>query len=122
MDPMKTFSNMRNNQRQSELTKIADAITKYAAANSGVLPQGIKVSDNCADDANKICRTGVANCDKTDLSVLTKDSKYNISTLPVDPAVNSGNYTGYNIVQSQQGRITLCAPKAEAGKSIVVKK
>ncbi len=121
LDPMKTFANMRNDQRQSELTKISDAITKYAGDNGGVLPKGIKVSDNCSDDANKICRTGVANCDRIDMSSLTKSSKY-LSSLPVDPSVNMGNYTGYNIVQSQQGRLTLCAPDAENGKTIVVKK
>jgi hypothetical protein len=121
IDPAKTFVNMRNNQRQTELTQIADAITKFAGENSGTLPRGIKVSDSCKEDGNQICRTGVANCDKTDLSVLSKDGKY-ISSLPVDPNVNSGNYTGYNIVQSQQGRITLCAPNAEVGVETVVRK
>ncbi|KKR06486.1 MAG: hypothetical protein UT34_C0001G0527 [candidate division WS6 bacterium GW2011_GWF2_39_15] len=117
LNPGRRLADERNNIRLENLTQIVEGVTKYASKNNGVLPKGIPVSDNCEDTKNEICRAGAEGCDKVALSVLVND-KY-MEFMPTDPQSKDEKGTGYNIVQSDKGRITLCAPSAELGKKIV---
>lgn len=117
-NPMKKLGEKRNTQRVSDITTVLDGLSKYASENGGTLPEGIPVSNECGRSEFEMCKTNGSDC--TGLVVLdgfSNNQKY-VSTLPVDPRSDSANGTGYNIVQNDNGRITMCAPKAELGISI----
>jgi hypothetical protein len=71
----------------------------------------------------EICATGAANCTGlVDLSAITANKKY-IHKIPTDPQCSklcTTNGTGYKIVKSANGRITVSAPAAEQNKTISV--
>src|SRR5512145_423772 len=60
-DPFNVFGRIRDRNRKAEIIKIGEAVVKYANANSGKVPKGIRYSDNCNESENKICKKGV-NC------------------------------------------------------------
>lgn len=121
-NPVKRISEKRNETRTEDLTNIVNAITSYAKDNSGAMPQNIPVGDNCKEAQFEICKTGAADCkDKVVLSGLTNAEKY-LTDIPVDPKNDSQTGTGYNIVQNESGRITVCAPKSELGVDISLSK
>jgi hypothetical protein len=112
-NPAQKLAQARNDQRTEDVAAIANALTEYAVANEGALPQEIPVSAQCEDGSNEICRTGGADCsNKVVLSSLTKEEKFLVS-IPVDPQQKDSKGTGYNIVQNESGRVTICAPRAE---------
>lgn len=119
-NPFGKVSQDRNEERTADLTNIADALVAYSRENEGTLPEGIPVSNQCTADSNRICASGVEDCGgKVDLSALTREKKH-LEILPKDPQEKSSDSTGYNIVQNESGRVTLCAPQAELDKEISV--
>ncbi len=117
-NPTAKMAQARNETRVEDLEEIVNSITKYAVENNGTLPAGIPVSEQCEMDAYEICRTSASSCEgKVVLSDLTKEDKY-LKSIPSDPKSKSNSGTGYNIVQNESGRITLCAPLAELSVDI----
>jgi len=121
LDPSKRLAYERNQRRASHLEDIAEAITQYAVKNSGVLPEGIEVSSKCEEKSNRICRSGSRCEDGVDMSILTEDGEY-ILSIPRDPKVEDEEWSGYNIVQNDKGRMTLCAPLSELDVEISLTK
>lgn len=116
LNPGRRLADERNNIRIENMSQIVAGITEYAKANSGTLPRNIPVSDNCTDAKYEICRHKSDKCEgKVTLDVLVND-KY-MEFMPVDPK-EEGEHTGYHIVQSDKGRVTVCAPNAELGRKL----
>lgn len=117
INPGKQLGDSRNSQRQADVTTILNAVYQYSLDNNGAVPAGITAT------ATEICATGSASCTGlVDLSAVTSNEKY-ISTMPKDPQCSTtcaANGTGYKILKSTNGRITVSAPAAEQSKTISV--
>ena len=102
--------NQRNAERRSDVLTILNAIYQYAIdngktqPNSGVSPLlGLKTSSTCDS-------TGTT---ASSLAPYLIDTF--LPSIPTDPTGGS-----YYVVQNTNGRVTICAPKAEGGVSISV--
>ena len=103
----------RNSQRQADISVIINAVYQYSIDNNGDYPPAITTKPTA------ICKTN-AKCDSlVDLSVLTKNEKYLVA-LPIDPKATGQYSTGYEISKDKNGRVTVSAPLAEAGKKITL--
>lgn len=117
INPARRLSEAHNAQRKVDVAAIVNAIYQYAIDNNGSLPAGIpEGSDNtCTEGTHEICRTTGPACGNIDLSVLTDNQLY-MTAMPIDPS-GLGYYndygTGYLIVKSTNGRVTVCAPRTE---------
>lgn len=113
INPGKQLADTRNAQRRVNVNTILNGVYQYSIDNKGALPTGI------TQTATEICKTG-GNCTNLiDLSVLTANETY-LTAIPTDPTGVNTNGTGYKILQSANGRITVSAPSAENGATITV--
>jgi len=104
----------RNAQRATDTSLILHAIYQYALDNSNQLPTAI------TNATTTICRTSATSCrGAIDLGVLTQNQKY-IVAIPTDPLSTSTVSTGYSIMKNAVGRVTISAPSAEAGSTILI--
>jgi len=120
INPTKQLADTRNAQRAADVNTVLNAVYQYSIDNNGTLPSAIPTSVTCATPAtNQVCKTGGTCTGLVDLSVLTASEKYIVS-VPLDPTGATTNGSGYFIAKSANGRVTVCAPSAERGKSITV--
>lgn len=108
INPNKQLGATRDAQRQSNVNTILNAVYQYAIDNSGTIPASITTTSTA------ICKTGGTCTGLVDLGVLTASEKY-ITAIPTDPTSSTTNSTGYNILKTANGRITVTAPSAEQG-------
>ena len=117
INPGKQLGDARNTQRQADVTTILNGVYQYSLDNNGTLPASI------TSTATEICATGAASCTSlADLSTVSANEKY-LTSIPKDPqcaTTCATNGTGYRILKSANGRITVSAPSAEQGKTISV--
>lgn len=115
INPGKQLGDSRNAQRQADITTILNGVYQYSLDNNGSLPSGITTT------STEICATGASSCTGlVDLSTITASEKY-ITSVPKDPQCSTTcatNGTGYKILKSANGRLTVSAPAAESGKTI----
>ena len=108
INPSKQLADSRNAQRRSDVNTILNAVYQYAI-DTGSMPATITETET------EICKTGATDCTGlVDLSVLTANGKYLVA-IPEDPTGASTNGTGYTILKTANGRITVNAPHAEQG-------
>lgn len=120
INPNKQLGDTRNAQRRVDVNTILGAVYQYTIDTNGTLPAAINQAATCdATAANQVCKSGGTCTGISDLSVLTANQKY-ITSLPNDPTASTANGTGYYIVKSANGRITVCAPSAEQSATISV--
>ncbi len=116
INPGKQLSETKNAQRRIDTNTIINAIYQYSIDNNGAIPAGITTTPT------EICKTGSTSCTGlVDLSALTLYEKYLIA-IPSDPTGSTTKSTGYVISKDTYGRITVEAPKAEAGAVIKIKR
>ena len=118
INPAKQLAQTRNAQRRVDVNTILNASYQYAIDNNGTVPSTITTS------STEICETGVASttCSSSSLiylGVLTDNEEYVVS-IPTDPNSATTNGTGYYILKTANGRITVSAPLAEQGETISV--
>lgn len=123
VNPNKQLADARNTQRQSDVTQILNAIYQYTIDNTGFIPTSIVASTTCgAIDSNlTIYANGFTPTSTTftDLSHLTSSQKY-LTGIPKDPKETAASSSGYQVYKSSNGRITVCAPRAENSVTISV--
>ncbi len=111
INPTKQLGDARNAQRRVDVQTILNAAHQYQV-DRNVLPPGIPTGA-----AQEICMTDAASCNGgVDLDVLT--GAY-VVAIPHDPQA-TGTGTDYTIVQDANRRITVAAPSAEQGLTIVI--
>jgi len=107
----KQIADTRNSQRASDVKVLIDATYQYAIDHKGELPVSIPLH------AREICRGGGTDCTGLiDLDVLVDENF--LFKIPTDPTTATFNGSGYHVVRSQGGRITISAPGTEWGKTI----
>lgn len=115
INPSKQLADTRNAQRENDVRTILDAIYQYAIDNDGSFPAAITTSAQtiCKDDANDCA--GLANI----TTELTANQAYVVS-IPEDPTGTTPNGTGYTVLKTSDGRLTVSAPSAEQSATISV--
>lgn len=119
LNPSKQLADTRNAQRWSDVNTILNAVYQYSIDNDGDLPGSIPSSSNCNAVTQEICQTDSACTGLTDLSDLTDGQVY-LTEMPADPSEATTTSTDYAIVQTTDGRVTVCAPGAEESETIEV--
>lgn len=127
INPTKQLGDARNAQRRSDVNTILNAVYQYSIDNNGNLPSCIATS------AKGVCTDG-SECSSydagdsggpttgCDLGILSITGTY-LTSIPLDPSGTPGTsveYTGYNIVQDANGRVTVNATQAEQSATISV--
>ncbi len=132
VDPARRFQEARDAQRWSEANATLNAILKCTVDNNGTLPSKVGSAvagtyymigtgadfDGCTDQATTAAMNlGVATCEGT--TTLAPDY---IASIPIDPTGGSWSAvkTGYYIVRTSSGRITVGACAPERGEKISV--
>jgi len=126
INPAKQFQDASNTRRSNDVKAILDAVWQYGVANSGKLDAlNIPVTPgNSPQIIGSNTGNGEVNlCDDLVPSYIAR--------MPVDPisgnsdiandGISCADYvTGYTIIESSDGHITVSAPDAEAGETIAV--
>ena len=118
VNPARQISQTNNTQRSSDVSAILNAVHQYAIDNRGAFPGDIDGTVRIIGDAGAeadICADLVPTY---------------IAEMPFDPPDNTAEYTdcntydtGYDIVQdATSGRITVSAPSAELGETVIITK
>jgi type II secretory pathway pseudopilin PulG len=107
INPAKQIGEAQNAQRRSDVRTILDAVVQYSLDNAGEYPASIVDGTNCTDEGVDICKSDTP-CGGTTLDELLVDRKY-LAELPSDPVVADDEITGYQIVRTSSGRISVCA-------------
>jgi prepilin-type N-terminal cleavage/methylation domain-containing protein len=113
INPARQIGKTNNSQRRVDVNTVLNAVYQYAIDNKGALPTAITTS------STEICKTGGSCSGLIDLSVLTTNEIY-LTSIPLDPVATSTNGTGYYILKSANGRVTISAPNAELSETISV--
>ncbi|MCX6713800.1 MAG: prepilin-type N-terminal cleavage/methylation domain-containing protein [Candidatus Vogelbacteria bacterium] len=115
INPNKQLGQTRDAQRRADVNTILSAVYQYTIDSNGTLPT-IPTATTCTLlAANEVCKTTMTGtCAGVDLytSLVGTSQKY-LTSMPIDPTVSSTNGTGYYIVKSANGRVTVCAPSKE---------
>lgn len=121
INPAKHFTKAREAERQTEVYAIVTALHQYALDNESSFPDSLTTTER------DICRTGSESCvGMHELSALTNGERYLVS-IPIDPLCEKenseceDNETGYLLVMTETGRVTVTAKYAELGEIIVTK-
>lgn len=117
INPARQFAQSRNTQRVSNVNALLNAVSQRMADNRGIFETG------CA--AGPISSTTTKTMASADYDILPCISPTYVSAIPFDPKdgfynTDSDYSTGYTIVASTTGRITVSAPSAELDESISV--
>lgn len=121
INPAKQFAQARNTQRESNVNTILNAIGQRIADNKGVFA-GTYVINSVTYTCNALPTGSTGVVIKDTGSADIADCLYPTyipAGLPVDPSVTGAHWTdkndyntGYTVVASTTGRITVCAPEA----------
>ncbi len=121
LNPAKQLAETRNAQRWSDVNAILNGIWQYSIDNDGEFPTNIPNSSVCSSVTQEICVTDSICSSGTDLSDLTDSSLY-LTAIPEDPTGATASFVGYAVVENPDGRILVCAPDAERGATIELKR
>ncbi len=113
INPSKQLADARNAQRENDVRTILDAVYQYAIDNNGSFPGAITTS------AQNICKDDAADCTSlADITTELTDNQTYLVSIPRDPTGSTDNATGYTILKTSDGRLTVAAPSAE--QSVVI--
>ncbi len=132
VDPARRFAEARNAQRWSEANAVLNAILKCTVDNNGTLPSALASATNgtyymmgtgsdatgcTAQATTAVMNLGAGTCE-TGRTVVPDY----LASMPLDPTGGSWNAakSGYYIVKTASGRITVGACAPERGEAISV--
>lgn len=120
LNPTRQFGQAKDTTRISHVNAILNAINQYSLDSAGVIPSVIPTGVDCSSSSDyEICQTDTVCTTGVDLGVLTTSERYLVS-IPIDPASTSTTHSGYNVTQSVNGRVTVCAPHVDGEEPIQV--
>ena len=110
INPARQFAQANNAKRSADVANVLNAVTQWKVDLRGALPAGIVIPTGAialastSNDMTELCNAIVPTY---------------IAALPTDPTtgawVGCASFdTGYDILQTPEGRITVSAPDAEA--------
>ena len=119
IDPARRLHETRNARRSSDVTTILDSLKKYQADNGGThfdeiadLDANVNYGIGTGGDTCATCTAvgGVSEC----VDIEDMGENY-LAVVPSDPKVGSDNETGYYLLKSNLGAITVgaCEPEGE---------
>jgi type IV pilus assembly protein PilA len=115
INPGRQIAQANNTQRSADVKTILDAVHEYGIDNRGVLPAAL------TGTATEV-GSGAAQIDVCTLLVPTY-----VAAMPFDPNAAGAHYTscadystGYTIMETADGRVTVTAPGAELSETITV--
>lgn len=137
INPTKQLGDARDSQRRSDVNTILSAVYQYAIDHSGNYPYDLQRLITTNDRVTyEICLCGTTTtCVATGTTApascgtqTTTNARVNLRQLtgayvlaiPADPRFASGASTEYTIATTGNGRIKVCAPKAEQTAEICV--
>lgn len=130
INPTKQLGDARNAQRRADVLTILNAVYQYTIDTNGTIPATITSTSACVLNTMEIA-TGTATTTAAPVQLYTylvgsaaASSTYIVS-IPRDPNATSttdatAKGTGYAIVKTTSGRVTVCAPLAENAATISV--
>jgi type IV pilus assembly protein PilA len=126
INPTKQLGDARNAQRRSDVLTILNAIYQYSIDQNGVIPATITSTATCGLGSGIEVGNGATGASYVDLYTTlingAASSTYLVA-IPHDPLATSSadNYgSGYGVVKTSSGRVTVCAPLAESNVTISV--
>ncbi len=130
INPARQLAQSRNAQRRSDVNTLINGVWQFAVDNNGDMPVGptpsvaIPTGTSCTADGIEICSSVNPTADCTGIVDLSEDLVEDyLADVPEDPQdADDNDGTGYLIVQSANGRVTVCAPDAELSETIQVKR
>lgn len=118
INPGKQFGEAQDAQRRNDVRAIIDAVQQYSIDHGGAYPETIPWGGECFFNGLHICRYQQS-CDGVNLDVVADGQEY-LADLPIDPTVDADEVTGYKIVGTDDGRLSVCAPNTYGSEPIVV--
>ena len=110
IDPVAKLSETRNAQRQFDVNVILKAVYQAGVDAGGAFPASITEQDQY------ICMIEWPSCNGVSLEILVP---HYVASIPVDPSIEGGMVTGYQIRLSA-GRVVVSAPHAELEQVVSV--
>ena len=115
INPSRQISQANNTQRSSDIQAVLNAVHQSAIDNRGTLPAAIT-------DTATVVGSGVGQIDICSSLVPTY-----MAAMPYDPTATDAAYTdctnyntGYTVMKTAEGRVTIDAPAAELSKVISI--
>jgi prepilin-type N-terminal cleavage/methylation domain-containing protein len=115
INPARQIAQANNTQRSSDVKTLLDAVHEYGIDNRGTLPAAI---------------TGVATVvgdDVAQIDICNDLVPTYVAAMPFDPNATGAHYTscadydtGYTIMTTASGRVTVAAPDAELSETVTV--
>lgn len=110
INPARQFAQANNAKRSADVANILNAVTQLKVDLRGQLPAGVDIPTGAV---------ALANTTPNMTALCNALAPTYIAALPVDPTtgawVSCASFdTGYEILQTAEGRITVSAPDAEA--------
>jgi len=111
INPARQFAQANNAKRTADVNAILNAVTQLKVDNRGQLPTGVAIP---------AIATLFSNTDAGLAALCTAIVPTYIAALPIDPTATGAVFTscsafdtGYEILQSTTGRVTISAPDSE---------
>jgi type IV pilus assembly protein PilA len=118
INPTRQLAQARNAQRGSDVNTLLNAIYQYSIDTNGNLP-GI-LSGSTAITNGRLCKT-MACTETNSVNISRYLTGSYVVGMPGDPSKSTGSgFTGYNITETSNGRITVTSPYAELSQTISV--
>lgn len=115
MKPTQQFARARNAHRQANVSALAEAVAHRLSDNNGEWnPQ---CGSSQAELPTSLTPIG-SEAGSTNLSSCLVPAY--LASMPTDPLVGKDTWTGYRIIHTANGKVTVSAPYAELGEDITV--
>ena len=119
INPAKQFGEAQDAQRRNDVLSILNSTHQYAIDNNGLYPDTIPFGGDCMSEGLDICEYQYPCVGGINLDVLADNQLY-LTDIPSDPIVGGADITGYKMLITNDGRVSVCAPSTYAANVIQV--
>lgn len=118
LNPAQRLKDARDARRVTDVDTILSAIHTYIVDNKGTIPSGLNATEKQLGTAVTGCAISTGTCavaGATDCVDLTTPLANYLKTIPMDPLDGTAALTGYSVVLSAEGLVTVKACKTGTG-------